>query len=291
MYQTKVLDFLDLKKATFKQGNPLRGIAALRNVRVAEGRLQLNVEKIPGAKEPFIGYRLNKEDAIEFERALERVVEAIDCGGFEVAGSPMDCLMKIFMKHFVVTFSLVDANTWNFQDGMKEMLNRLRASVTKRSHHLVMSSTDFLDFIVATEIDPWFILLKIMRVNLGQQHYETFLQNIPVYIDKLLYEERIYLILPGEMDVTCVILPFNTTNEYSLQQLTLAEKEEWRLRFEEISELRPFQVMRSWKIELYVLALTEQINNPNVKISGARLLANVLLDGYSGPRTDVVVLR
>lgn len=292
MYQTKVLDFFNLKQATFKHGNPFRGIAALRNVRVAEGRLQLNVDKIPGAKEVFIGYnRLSKKDAVEFNQILERVVNPIDCAGSEIAENPMDCLMDAFITHFVVNRAVEDTNSGEFKDRMKEKLNCLRASWTKTSHHCVMSSTDFLDFIVGTEIDPWLLLMKTMRENLGQQHYETFLHNIPVYVDNLLYEKRVYLILPGERDVTMIIMPFNTTNEHSLPRLTLADKEIWEKRFKEVSELRQFQVMRSWKIELYQLALEEQIRNPNVQISGCRLIANLSLDGYSGPRIDVVRLR
>lgn len=293
LYETKILEYLNLRTANFKTGGTFRGLAALRNVRVVEGRIQVDDGEIPGVQPILVGYGFVNDEAKEFDALLKDLYNAIgdgDIGGFANPGSTLDCLMKFFVKRFIVHRALEDTNCGEFQEGMKKKFKWLAASKDKAKCCTIFSSTDLLNFMTTTNVHPWKMLMKIMETNLGPEHYQRFLGNIPTYIDNLLYVERMFLILDGERDVTIIVLPFNQTEQTSLLNIPLEDRDNWRNLFEQVVKLRGFKNRRNWRFDLFNLTLLEQQAHPRQQMSGTRFITETMLQGLFGSRQEAFVI-
>lgn len=289
LYETKLLEYLNLRTANFKTGRPFRGIAGLRNVRIVGDRIRLDDENIPGVQPLFVGYGLCKQEAWEMDGMLRDISYAVvdeDIGGFGIPGSKLDSLMKFFVKRFIVHRALEDTNCGEFQEGMKKRFKWLAASKNRAKHCTIFSSTDLLNFMTTTRIHPWNLLIKVMETNLRPEHYQKFLENIPTYIDNLLYVERMFLILDGERDITIVVLPFNQTEQDCLWNISREDGKHWEDLFKQVVKLRGFKNRRLWRFTLFQMTVAEQAAHPLEQISGTRFITETMLQGLFGPRMD-----
>lgn len=275
MHDLKLLNFLNLKESNFKQGDVFRGIDALSNIDVVDGKLVLITEQVPGIKRIFISLGLPKDLATSFDDSFNEIAVEYE---LETQSRMLDELAQLFIKVFIANIALKKAYlpSHNYRQGMQKLFQMTVSQLSGRKSSKIVSSVDLAKFIETTRMSPFRHVLPVMLQNLGQMHYDTFLRVIPKAIDTFMYEHQTYLIFPAERNTTLIVLPFNKTNMHRLSDLSVSEKQQWNTLFDQVARLKKWSC---YDCDLFRLAIKVQDQNQNDEnpVSGDELIIKLVL--------------